>query len=249
MRCAKSLARNWVLPFVDPSRLASVIRLPRFFVDWYRFRRRCPGSAQFVDLRPCLSDQISHTPFDPHYFYQAAWAARHLAEAKPSLHIDVGSSIAMISVLSAYVPLIFVDYRPLQAKLFGLSAVAGNITSLPFADASIQSLSSLHVIEHIGLGRYGDPIDPCGSFAALCELERVLARGARLYLSTPIGRERVCFNAHRVFSPRTILNKLQSLRLVSFAFVDDAGNFENSLDFAKTDSFSYGCGMFVFTKY
>ena len=245
---SKNLARSWLLPFFDPRQLASVMRLPRFFAEWLRFRRISGGDARFSDLRPCLMDRVSNTPFDPHYFYQAAWIARHLAAENPRLHVDVGSSIGMVSVLSAHVPLLFVDYRPLQTHMAGLFTIAGDITRLPFADASIRSLSSLHVIEHIGLGRYGDPIDPSGCFAAMLELSRVLASGGHLYLSTPVGRERVCFNAHRVFAARTILNSVPDLRLDNFAFVDDAGNFETTSDFSRTENCDYGCGMFTLVK-
>jgi len=193
-------------------------------------------------------DRVSHTPFDPHYFYQAAWMARNLAKENPSLHVDVGSDIRVLGVLSAYVPLLFVDYRPLLVHQKELTPIAGDITRLPFADGSVSSLSSLHVIEHIGLGRYGDPIDPSGCFAGLHELERVLARGGKLYLSTPVGRERVCFNAHRVFATRTILNALPSLKVVRFALVDDQGCFTDACEFSHADNLSYGCGMFVMTK-
>ena len=126
--------------------------------------------------------------------------------------------------------------------------IAGDITRLPFADGSVSSLSCLHVIEHIGLGRYGDPIDPSGCFAGLRELERVLARRGRLYLSTPVGRERVCFNAHRVFATRTILNALPGLKVVRFGLVDDQGHFGDACELSRADNLSYGCGMFVMTK-
>src|SRR5581483_4702117 len=180
----RNLARSWVLPFLDPRQLASVVRLPRFFGEWRRFRALAGnGSARFIDLRPCLTDRSGHTPFDPHYFYQAAWLARALGEARPPLHVDVGSSVVATGVISAFVPLLFVDFRPLMARLPNLESIAADITRLPFADGSVASLSSLHVIEHIGLGRYGDRIDPEGWRAGLCELERVLAPGGRLYLS------------------------------------------------------------------
>lgn len=245
----RKLAQNWVLPFFDPRRILSVIRLPGFFADWIRYRRMSDGSnARFADLWPCLMDRVSHTPFDPHYFHQAAWMARNLAKASPPLHVDVGSDIGMLGVLSAYVPIFFVDYRPLRVHHGGLTPIAGDITRLPFADGSIASLSALHVIEHIGLGRYGDPIDPSGCFAGLRELERVLAPGGRLYLSTPVGRERICFNAHRVFATRTILNALSSLKVLRFGLVDDQGHFADACAFSLADNLSYGCGMFVLTK-
>ena len=157
--------------------------------------------------------------------------ARRLLPTKPSLHVDVGSSIAMVSVLSAGVPVVFFDYRPLAVKLSGFQSVAGNAAILPFQDDSLVSLSSLHVIEHVGLGRYGDPLDPEGTRRAAGELERVLQPGGRLFLSVPVGRERVCFNAHRVHAPRTIQSFLPSLRLHSFALVDDAGRFREDAPF------------------
>ena len=245
----RKITQNWVLPFLDPRRIASVIRLPGFFASWVRYRRMAGGeNAKFADLRPYLMDRISYTPFDPHYFYQAAWMARRLSKESVSLHVDVGSDIGMLGVLSAYVPLLFVDYRPLRVHLEGITPIAGDITRLPFADGSVSSLSSLHVVEHIGLGRYGDPIDPSGCFSGLHELERVLARGGRLYISAPVGRERVCFNAHRVFAVQTILDALPALNVIRFSLVDDEGQFLDKSEFSHANNLSYGCGMFVMTK-
>ena len=82
----------------------------------------------------------------------------------------------------------------------GLRFVQGDMCRLDgFETGSVDSLSCLHTIEHVGLGRYGDPIDPEGWVVAVRELARILAPGGRLYLGTPIGRERVCFNSERVF--------------------------------------------------
>jgi SAM-dependent methyltransferase len=245
----KDLARSWVLPFIDPRQLASIIRLPQFFAEWMRFRGLAGKStARFSDLRPCLTDRASHTPFDPHYFYQAAWLGREINNAKPSFHVDVGSSVVATGVLSAFVPTLFIDFRPLQVRLPNLESIAADITRLPCADGSVRSLSSLHVIEHIGLGRYGDRLDPEGWRSALAELARVLAPGGRLYLSTPVGRERVCFNAHRVFSPMTIVAALPGLKVEHFAMVDDDGNYLGNAELAGAAKMNYGCGMFCLSK-
>src|SRR5262249_34943075 len=119
---------------------------------------------------------------------------------------------------------------------------------LPFADGGIPSLSCLHVIEHIGLGRYGDPLDPSGAERAAKELQRVLAPGGRLYLSTPVGRERVCFNAHRVFAPDTIVRIFSDLKPPHFAYVDDDGALHTSAAPDDARSLDYGCGLFRFAK-
>ncbi|MGH8697185.1 MAG: DUF268 domain-containing protein, partial [Burkholderiales bacterium] len=181
-------------------------------------------------------------------FYQGAWLARELAAARPSRHVDVGSSVLMVSTVSALVPTVFVDYRPLQVELPGLECVAGDACRLPFSDAAVASLSCLHVIEHIGLGRYGDPIDPEGSAKAAVELTRVLAPGGRLYLSAPVGRARVCFNAHRVFDPQALPRMFPGLRRASFSFVDDAGTFHRDGEPAAAAGNDYGCGMYVLVK-
>jgi SAM-dependent methyltransferase len=248
-RAFKGFARRWILPFADPRQLASIAFLPKFFVELTRYRSLAVSeSVAWQDAAPCLSDRVASTPFDPHYFYQGAWLARRLGHMKPSLHVDVGSSVAMISVLSAAVPTVFLDYRPLAVNVSGLQSVAGNATRLPFPDDSIMSLSSLHVIEHVGLGRYGDPLDPQGSRRAAAELARVLQPGGRLFLSVPVGRERVCFNAHRVFSPSTIESFIPGLQLESFSLVDDIGRFREGVTVEAATDLEYGCGMFEFLK-
>jgi len=243
----RDLARSWLLPFFDPRPLASIVYLPRFWLQWRRYRRLAGADAvRFADLYPCLSDRVTRTPFDAHYFFQAAWLSRRLAQTRPDQHVDIGSSVTMISVLSAQLPVVFVDYRPLQVALPGLSCVGGDLMHLPFADASLNSISSLHVIEHVGLGRYGDPIDAEGSVRATRALARVLKPGGRLFVSVPVGRERVCFNAHRVFAPQTIVASFARLRLERFALVDDAGRFHEDAPLEAAATLSYGCGMFEF---
>lgn len=241
--------RRWISAFVDPRLMLAWPGLPRYFLSWLSFRRQKSGmSASWHDTFPQLSDAVRATPFDPHYFYQGCWLARRLARSAPSQHVDVGSSVLMIGVLSAHVATVFVDYRPLQTHLPDLTSVGGDITRLPFADRSLASLSCLHVIEHIGLGRYGDPLDAAGASRAASELQRTVAEGGRLYLSTPIGRERVCFNAHRVFSPSTIQSMFAELRLAEFSYVDDEGVLHQSASPQQVPTMEYGCGFFEFVR-
>ena len=244
-------AIRWLGAVVDWRRIASLRYLPRYVADWLAFRRQASSRpvSLLADSYPCLADRLPATPFDPHYFYQGNWLARRLAEAKPIRHVDVGSSVLMVGVLSAHVPTVFVDYRPLVVRQSGLSCLAADINRLPFVDRSLQSLSCLHVIEHIGLGRYGDPINVDGAKHAASELQCVVAPGGKLYLSTPIGRERVCFNAHRVFAPLTILSWFSQLRLASFSFVSDDGALHDDTSPARVPPLDYGCGFFEFQRH
>ena len=184
-----------------------------------------------------------------HYFHQDLWAAKKLFAAGTTEHVDVGSRVdGFIAHILTFCRVTYVDVRPLELDWDGFSFKKGLITDLPFADGSVPSLSSLHVIEHIGLGRYGDPVDPEGPWKAARELTRVLAPGGRLLIGVPTGRERVCFDAHRVLDPQTTREMFGSLELVSFSFVTDENRYVESATFDQARLAEHGCGLFEFRK-
>ena len=129
------------------------------------------------DRYPFLNDATSTTTYDRHYILHTGWAARLLARTKPATHVDIGSSLYFVSIASAIVPFKFYDFRPASLPLSGVATGPADLTKLPFADGEINSLSCMHVIEHVGLGRYGDPLDPLGDLKAARELQRVLSTG------------------------------------------------------------------------
>lgn len=241
--------KNWISLFGDPRRILALRYFPRYLSHWARYNRLSNGKQLLLkESFPCLADWTPYTPFDPHYFHQSAWLARRLADLAPNTHVDIGSSIAMIAVISAYAPIIFVDYRPLNVSIDGLHPVAGNLLSLPFSDNQLISLSCLHVIEHIGLGRYGDALNTKGTHLAAKELTRVLAPGGKLFLSMPVGRERTQFNAQRIFSPSSILAMFDGLRMEKFSLINDAGCLIQHAQLSSGGGCEYGCGLFEMTK-
>ena len=200
---------------------------------------------------PILADRYAGAgSASGHYFYQDLWAARNIYERRPAEHLDIGSRIdGFVAHLLTFMPVTVVDIRPLESTVQGLTFLQDDATKLSTLPSnSIHSLSSLHVAEHFGLGRYSDPVDPEACFRFMESLERVLAPGGRLYFSVPVGHERVEFNAHRVFSPKTILNTFSSLRLESFSYVgdDDALYLDTDPDLMPASNFA--CGLFLFTK-
>lgn len=237
-----------LVPLRSGTFLSSMKRFPAFLRQWRAYNTAAGGSLQWSDLRPQLFDATTITPFDAHYFYQSAWCARKVAHQRPDRHVDIASQINMIGPLSAFVETEFIDFRPLETSLPGLSSRAGTILALPFTDRSVLSLSSLHVVEHIGLGRYGDPLDPNGTRDACLELQRILAVNGDLYLTTPVGRERVDFNAHRVHSPKTVIAWFTELELVGFSLVDDNGRYIDQADPAEAIGCEYALGMFHFRR-
>jgi FkbM family methyltransferase len=221
----------------------------RFRHDLAAYRAMAGGAAALdEDLFPQLGDWREVHELDAHYFHQDTWAANRIAELRPGRHVDVGSRIDLVGFLTAVTEVTFVDIRPLQVDIERLTCVAGSILELPFAERSLESVSCLHVAEHIGLGRYGDPLDPAGSIKAMAELQRVVALGGHLLFSGPIGRPRVCFNAHRIHDPLAVLELFGELELVEFAVVDDAGRFMRHRDPAAYRDLTYGCGMFLLRR-
>jgi FkbM family methyltransferase len=229
---------------------------PTFTSDEERFQhdlaayRAMPGggSVRDEDLFPQLGDWREVHELDAHYFHQDTWAANRIAELRPGGHVDVGSRVDLVGFLTALTDVTFVDIRPLQVDIERLTCVTGSILDLPFADRSLESVSCLHVAEHIGLGRYGDPLDPAGSRKAMAELQRVVAPGGHLLFSGPIGRPRVCFNAHRIHDPLAVLELFGELELIEFAVVDDAGRFTRHRAPAGYRDLTYGCGMFLLRR-
>lgn len=193
---------------------------------------------------PCLFDNLDHTPLEPTYFFQDTWGARKIFENKPIHHYDIGSKATTVGIISQFVPTTMIDIRPIDLKIPGLHFVEGSILDIPYDDNSISSLSSLCVIEHIGLGRYGDPIDTFGSEKAAKELQRVLAPGGNLYLSVPVDKEnRVYFNAHRAFTREYVLELFSQL-----ALIEEKYHYGRELCDHYDPNRGFGTGMFHFRK-
>lgn len=238
-----------------PRTLAKSLKnLPTYLMDLRRYRKMNDmPSFQFgmSDAFPILTDMDAGAGIaGGHYFHQDLWAARKIFERRPRQHFDIGSRVdGFVAHLLVFMPITVVDIRPIESNIRGLTFLqddAAELANLP--DNSVDSLSTLHVAEHFGLGRYTDPIDPRACFKFMASLQRVLAPGGRLYFSVPIGRERVEFNAHRVFAPQTILSCFSKLQLISFSFVgDDANLYEDQSPDSLPQS-EMACGLFEFSK-
>jgi len=186
------------------------IRAWQRFWNSYRAYVELAGPAERQSLwnflYPCLGDDVSDTPIEPVYFYQDSWAFDRIVRERPAFHVDIGSHHKFVALLSKVVPLTMVDIRPLSLPMDTITFRKGSILALPYEDGSVPSVSSLCVVEHIGLGRYGDPLDPKGSEKAVAELKRIVQPGGDLYLSVPLcDVPRTYFNAHRAFAESCIL--------------------------------------------
>jgi len=234
---------------IDPRQfILAPIALLRYLMDLIKFRRQYKGEYP-VKVLPVLFDRTGKNSFDAHYVYQAHWAThRIIRNGLPERHIDVSSNVSFIVQLSALLPVIQLEYQPSSVDLAAYHRIAGNILELPFQDGSVSSASCLHVVEHIGLSRYGDPMDGAGSRKCLKELDRILSTGGNLFLSVPVGKACVYFNAHIVFNPEDIRQILSSLSLVEFSFINDEKELIENGDMKDAMLLNYGLGLYHFKK-
>jgi hypothetical protein len=173
-------------------------------------------------------------------------------ELAPRRHIDISSTLSFSAMLSAFLPVDFYDYRPAPLKLPGLRCSSANLLGLPFEDSSVESISCMHTLEHVGLGRYGDQLDPIGDKKAAAELARVTAFEGNLLIVVPTGKPRLCFNAHRVYSYEHVIEMFPGMSLRQFALIPDdyveSGILYDEEARNIAGQQDWGCGCFWFTK-
>lgn len=227
-----------------------MVRLVQLLFTFRRFKQLDDRrfNMNWTDLYPCLDDNLKTTPFDQHYVYHPAWAARVLASTKPEYHVDISSILSFSTIVSAFVPVRYYDYRPADLQLPGMESGFSDLLNLPFETDSISSLSCMHTIEHVGLGRYGDKLDPQGDLKAIAELIRVLAPGGNLLFVTPVGKPKIAFNAHRVYGYSQIIEYFSPLVLQEFTLIPDEGGIISHADPSLVMKQQYGCGCFWFSK-
>ena len=191
-----------------------------------------------------------------HYFHQDLYVAKRIFNARPKKHLDIGSRIdGFVAHVAVFREVEVLDIRPLTSSVQNISFRKADLMKLPENLLNYcDSISSLHAIEHFGLGRYGDPIDYFGHLKAIENIYNMLKSGGVFYFSVPIGEQRIEFNAHRVFSVQYLLDLFEkNYTLRRFSYVDDAGDFFEDAALTEgsiADNFgcSWGCGIFELVK-
>jgi SAM-dependent methyltransferase len=228
-------------------KLTSILNYIVFFKNLIKYYR-LGGKARIINFYPCLYDNTDTIKIDSHYLYQNIWAFDKIRNSGINNHMDIGSLSSFVAFLTVLTRVTYVDIRPLKLNTDNYNVIAGSILNLPFKNNSIYSLSCLHVVEHIGLGRYGDKIDPYGSKKACKEIQRILGKNGNLYFSLPIGKPKTFFNAHRIHTVEQILDYFPGLILKNLSVVNDQGIYIKNVEMDGLDNYDYSCGMFHFYK-
>ena len=228
--------------------------------DYFRFQSAFKQQHEFQEKRfyPLLADRFDEAGMAKgHYFHQDLFIAQKIHEANPTRHVDVGSRVdGFVAHVASFRPIEVLDIRAMQSKTPSIVFRQADLMDPSFQlEPKTPSLSCLHALEHFGLGRYGDTIDLDGHRKGFANLAKCVEENGTFYFSTPIGRPRIEFNAHRVFS----INLLQSmfdengLEVKEFAYVDDQGDLHQTISLNHEDAkqnfgLDYGCGIFVLIK-
>lgn len=192
-----------------------------------------------------------------HYFHQDLLVAKRIFNNQPTRHIDIGSRIdGFVAHVACFREIEVFDIRPIESKIRNIKFTQSDLMSDDFNIINYcDSVSSLHAVEHFGLGRYGDKIDADGHLKGLENIYKILMPGGKFYFSTPIGKQRIEFNAHRVFDVKYLLKIFKNkYKIDTFSYVDDKGDLHENQDLNNQQAIEsnfgcrYGCGIFEMTK-
>lgn len=232
--------------------------------DWFdkdlkelKKQKGTDDTFKFGYMYPILKDKNDEGGvMKGHYFHQDLYVAKLINIANPKKHIDIGSRTdGFVAHVASYREIELIDIRDIKSNVKNIVFRQADLMILPpdlinYCD----SISSLHAIEHFGLGRYGDPIDYFGYLKAINNIAKILKSGGNFYFSVPIGPQRIEFNAHRVFSLKYLISILsQNFTIHSFSYVDDKGDFYEDVKLSEDYMDSnfgchYGCGIFTLIK-
>ena len=223
----------------SPRKIFSIFfSFPRYLRDLLELQRQIKRSSRrqfsISTLHPCLTDfnqdaGATQTP----YFYQDYIAALWIKDLRPNLHLDFGSRIDgfITSLLSSRIAVHLIDVRPSPLQLDGLDFIQSDLLDLSSNDylpLKYDSISALHSIEHVGLGRYGDRLSLDGDLLGIKCLINKLNYGGYFYLSVPVSKQNnIEFNSQRAYNFPMLLSELQFLNLTLVRVCHIANDFRS----------------------
>lgn len=239
---------------------SNLIFFPGYIWDLYKFfilSIKTKSKFKF-SIFPILDDK--HAPSGStkgHYFTQDLFVAQEIFNERPVKHVDIGSRIdGFITHVASYREIEVIDIRPVDLRIDNIKFLQLDFSKeldKEFHNYS-DSISCLHTLEHFGLGRYGDIIDPDSFKKGLANLHLLCAPGGSFHFSVPLGDNVVFFNAHRTFAFKFLFDLLDPLfEIKSLSVIDDEGTFHKKIELnddriLNNFNSKYGCAIFHLIK-
>jgi hypothetical protein len=230
------------------------------FVNLY-YQQKQSAFFKIKSVYPVLTDKFDGAGvMRGHYFHMDLVVAQEIFHNNPDRHIDIGSRIdGFVAHVASFRKLTIIDIRTIESKIENIQFVKADLMANLPSDLinCTSSLSCLHALEHFGLGRYGDPIEINGHIQGFLNMSKILKKNGLFYFAVPISnKQRIVFNAHRVFSINYLCKNLfkDIFHIENFYYVDDLGNLNKppfdllNDEFLRSYDCHYGCGIFVLRK-
>jgi SAM-dependent methyltransferase len=169
------------------------------------FRRFADDATGWTMMRQPMFESAAHP--ESYIDFECRFAARHLRTAGAERLLDIGSYRGFVIGLTAGYRVTSLDVRTRREPEHGEETIiTGDARRIPAGDATFDAVVTLSTVEHLGLGRYGDDLDPAADAAGTAEMIRVLRPGGVLILTTTVtaGPRTVAFNAHRIYRPEDV---------------------------------------------
>jgi len=232
--------------------------------DWYKldyikFKKMLGENENFpiLDNYPCLNDKDENSGIAKGaYFHQDIYVAQQIYLNSPIKHVDIGSRIdGFVAHIAVFRQIEILDIRQLESNVKNISFIQADLMSDNFNCVEYcDSISSLHALEHFGLGRYGDNLDPQGHINGFKNITTILKKGGLFYFSVPMGTQRIEFNAHRIFNLSYLIDWVSGdFNIISFSYIDDNGDFHENVKITQFEinsslNCNHGCAVFVLLK-
>jgi hypothetical protein len=238
-------------------KLKNILNIPLFIKSFIRYKMLSSNNGSMNNhldfIFPVLGEhKEKSSAVIKHYFNQDLLVASYIYKNNPKKHVDVGSRVdGFVAHVASFRKIEVFDIRGNNFQFKNIIFKRKDISKI---DKSLinycDSISCLHTLEHFGLGRYGDELDPNGHIKGFKNLIKILKPGGTLYVSFPISdKNATYFNSERSFNSKEILKWSNELRLVKFDFIDDYEKVFLDIDLNKFHKkISYGCGIYTFKK-
>jgi hypothetical protein len=252
MKFTKILNRFFLNIGFNIVQLKNLIFFPKFFYDLLKFRK-LKGEIDYIF--PILGEHKSNSGATKNieYFYPDMLVASFIFDNKPKKHCDIGSRIdGFVSSVAVFREIEVFDIRKIDLEFRNILIKQLDLLKLNHQYINYtDSISCLSTIEHFGLGRYGDNLDPYGHIKGFNNIIKMVKPGGLIYLSVPISsKTKIYFNAHRQFEPKSVLEWSDQCVLKRFDYVSDDGKLNLNVDLRSQifANLQYGCGIYSFIK-
>lgn len=234
--------------------LKLIFGIPKSYFLFLRYFRSNLRDIPFGNIKVKIAPYQFIDPFEFFDYYAVfyAWVSRWFERRKRRLKIlDVGGVKIANAILSAKHDITSVVLKDPLDKITDIKYVICDVGDgkLPIYDDFFDVLICPATIHLIGLGRYGDKINPYAIPNFISEINRVMKReNSHIFLATTLGENALIFNIYYIFDFHTYLRLFKGWNLIEY-FVDEWSGSSGmvSQQDIKSMGLKYGSNKFSFS--